>query len=320
MGISQMIVMSSEVSRNGGIAILNETLFATPKPLDLERDQCHPPTRSRVCAAHHIHDHHTATRKQHELGDPIQRRKESANQFFAGANGLNRSHRYDPVQQSSRGLGNPERAIDPGETDKSRCRNRDSTRSRFASAKIDWTDGCVATHGNHQGRHRYKSGNKIDGERPAFAELRRGKCAVLAKRYLNRCRSRRAHCRINSLESGCQSVIKCGEHRLVRWRARYRGWRTRNRAVAISDPDNSSGRTQTGRGKICGTCSGKRNRIANAYTETHANSDIYAKADGDSKADAKNDSKEDLGGKSLTTTAAESEAQSGEIERGVREK
>ncbi len=234
-----------------------------------------------------------------------------------------------PLLESSMNLVIPssgERAIDPGETDKSRCRNRDSTRSRFASAKIDWTDGCVATHGNHQGRHRYKSGNKIDGERPAFAELRRGKCAVLAKRYLNRCRSRRAHCRINSLESGCQSVIKCGEHRLVRWRARYRGWRTRKRAVAISDPDNSSGRTQTGRGKICGTCSEKRNRIINAEAPTNsdaaceANGNFHTKTGGEPKTKAKTDSKENGSGKSLTTTAAESEAQSGEIERGVREK
>src|SRR5438876_11968995 len=91
----------------------DETLLTTPESLHAERDQCHAAARSSVCAAHHFHDHNTAARKQHEPGDPIQRREESADQEVAGANRIHRSHRYDPVQQSGSRFGNASRATDP---------------------------------------------------------------------------------------------------------------------------------------------------------------------------------------------------------------
>ena len=50
--------------------------------------------------------------------------------------------------------------------------DRDSARSRFACAKIDWRDGRIATRGNHQGRHRHQSRTELNGERAAFAEVR----------------------------------------------------------------------------------------------------------------------------------------------------
>ena len=46
------------------------------------------------------------------------------------------------------------------ETDESGYRHRDSTRSRIARAKINWSHGCIATSGNHEGRHRHESGTR----------------------------------------------------------------------------------------------------------------------------------------------------------------
>ena len=69
-------------------------------------------------------------------------------------------------------LGNAHDAIDAVETDQSGYRHCDSTRSRFARAKIDRSDGRIATRGNHEGRHRHQSRTELNGERAAFAEVR----------------------------------------------------------------------------------------------------------------------------------------------------
>ena len=74
-----------------------ETLLTTPESLHAERDQCHAAARSGVCPAHHLHDHNTLARKQHEPGDPIQWGEESSDQQVAGANSFHRSRRHDPV-------------------------------------------------------------------------------------------------------------------------------------------------------------------------------------------------------------------------------
>ena len=58
----------------------HEALFPTPESFHPERDQCHAAAGSGVCTAHHFHDYHAAARKQHEPGDPIQQREESADQ------------------------------------------------------------------------------------------------------------------------------------------------------------------------------------------------------------------------------------------------
>src|SRR5207249_1406934 len=117
--------------------------------------------------------------------------------------------------QSSGKPGNAHRTIGPAETDESRCRHRDSTRPRIAGTKTNYADGRLTARSSYEGRNRHKSREGINGETPAFAELRRGKWAVLAKRYPDRGCSRCADHRIDPLESGSQGLVKSGEHRLV---------------------------------------------------------------------------------------------------------
>src|SRR4029077_13348940 len=110
---------STSIMGRGNPRFADETLLTTPESLHAERDQYHAVARSRFCAAHHIHDHHAAAGKQYEPGDPIQWHEESAHQHVACANGLNRSHRRDPVQQSGDGPGNSDDAVGAVEKDES---------------------------------------------------------------------------------------------------------------------------------------------------------------------------------------------------------
>ena len=58
------------------------------------------------------------------------------------------------------GPGNSDDAVGAVETDESGYRHCNSTRSRFARAKINRSDGRIATRGNHQGRDRHQSNNE----------------------------------------------------------------------------------------------------------------------------------------------------------------
>src|SRR5262249_50408527 len=78
--------------------IADETLLPTSESLHAERDQHHAAARSRICAAHYLHDYHATAGKQHEPGDPFQWHEESAHQHVACANGFNRSQRHHPVR------------------------------------------------------------------------------------------------------------------------------------------------------------------------------------------------------------------------------
>ena len=60
-------------------------------------------------------------------------------------------------------------------------RHCNSTRSRFARAKIDRSDGRIATRGNHEGRYRHQSRTELNGERAAFAEVRYAEAGVFGE-------------------------------------------------------------------------------------------------------------------------------------------
>src|ERR1041385_3016941 len=98
----------------------NEALFAAAKPFHAQRDQHHAVARSRLRVAYHFHDYDAIAREQHEPGDPVQRRTQSANQLRAASDSLDRSERRDQAEQSSSRSCRPERATERSETRQSR--------------------------------------------------------------------------------------------------------------------------------------------------------------------------------------------------------
>ena len=110
----------------------------------------------------------------------------------------------------------------------------DSTRSRFARAKTNRSDGRIATRRNHQGRYRYQSRTELNGERAAFAEVRYAEWAFLAKCRPDRAGARRAYRGTDPLECGSEGLIESREHRVVGWRGRCLGRPIGKTGIAIT--------------------------------------------------------------------------------------
>src|SRR5262249_46974608 len=151
------------------------------------------------------------------------------------------------------------RATDGNETNESRHRGRDSARSRIARAKIDCGHGCTKTGADYEGWHRHEGRVEIDVDEPAFAQLRRGKPALLAKRPTNSNCTRRTDRRIDWRELSGAKRARYGKLGLVEWCGRshernigkQRGVASRNLASARS----------ARRGATAVNSSEKRNRI-----------------------------------------------------------
>jgi hypothetical protein len=156
----------------------------------------------------------------------------------------------------------------------------------------------------------------------------------LAKRCPNCSRARRADRGAHSLEFGSQGFVKSGEHRLVRWRWRSRGWRIGKRTIVTTQACKSAGGTETiergrrVRKEACRSDSEERNRIAIADPETDTNSrfhaqvdcDAHTKTEGNAKTNPETDSKENAGGESFDDPLVESQVELDESEREVSEK
>ncbi|MGC2353168.1 MAG: hypothetical protein WA496_07200 [Candidatus Udaeobacter sp.] len=148
------------------------------------------------------------------------------------------------------------------------------------------------------------------------------RCPYCSRAY---CADRGAH----SLESGGPSLIKPGEHRLVRpWRSRGRRIGKRTIVTTQAGGTETVKRGRRARKEACRSDSEQRNRIALADPEADTNSRFHAQAgcdghtktEGNAKTNPETNFQENAGGESFDEPLVESQVELDENEREVSEK